>query len=203
MNVYEISVRFMRRAQVKEYEPMEAEATLKASLSEGEDHNAVAINLMRDARNTVIEAGLKSGAAKAETTATTAAASDKPQGRPKKEELVPAAKAADKPAAAPKAADKPAATKPAAAKPAAAPAPADEPETNEFGEPIGGEDAADEPEMTGKELQTWITDLITNKKIAVTQAKEILAKYGAAGSLQVKDGDRRKVVADIKALIDG
>ena len=183
MNVYEISVRFMRRAQVKEYEPMEAEATLKASLSEGEDHNAVAINLMRDARNTVIEAGLKSGAAKAETTATTAAASDKPQGRPKKEELVPAAKAADKPAAAPKAADKP--------------------ETNEFGEPIGGEDAADEPEMTGKELQTWITDLITNKKIAVTQAKEILAKYGAAGSLQVKDGDRRKVVADIKALIDG
>lgn len=191
MNVYEISVRFMRRAQVKEYEPMEAEATLKANLSEGEDHNAVALNLMRDARNTVIEAGLKSGAAKAETTATTTAASDKPQGRPKKEELVPAAKAADKPAAAPKA---------AAAAPA--PAPAEAPETNEFGEPIGGDTAADEPELTGKELQTWITDLITNKKIAVTQAKEILAKYGAAGSLQVKDGDRRKVVADIKALMD-
>lgn len=189
MNVYEISVRFMRRAQVKEYEPMEAEVTLKANLAEGEDHNAAAVNLMRDARNAAIEAGLKSGAAKAETTAT--AAAEPKQGRPKKEELTPAAPKADKPAA------------PKADKPAAAPAPAAEPaETNEFGEPIGGEDAADEPEKTGKELQTWITELITNKKIAVTQAKEILAKYGAAGSLQVKDGDRRKVVADIKALID-
>lgn len=200
MNVYELSVRFMRRAQVKEYEPMEAEVMLKANLAEGEDHNAAAVTLMRDARNAAIEAGLKSGATKAETTAT-AASSDKPQGRPKKEELTPAAPKADKPAAEKPAAAKPAA-KPAAEKPA--PAPAAETETNEFGEPIGGEEAAaDEPEITGKELQAWITDLITNKKIAVTQAKEVLAKYKAAGSLQVKDGDRRKVVADIKALIDG
>ena len=90
MEVYEISARFMRRIQAKEYEPAEAEVTLKANLADGEDYMAAATTLMTAAKSTVIESGLKSG----KTTAEAVATSEAPKnvgGRPKKQELTPPA----------------------------------------------------------------------------------------------------------------
>lgn len=40
MQVYEINVRYMRRIQVREYEPAEAEVTVKAQLADGEKPEA-------------------------------------------------------------------------------------------------------------------------------------------------------------------
>lgn len=49
MNVYEISVRKLQRVQVKEYEPAEAEITIKAQLEPGDDYHVVMSKLIDDA----------------------------------------------------------------------------------------------------------------------------------------------------------
>lgn len=49
MNVYDISVRKLQRVQVREYEPAEAEITLRAQVAEGEDYNIVMERLIADA----------------------------------------------------------------------------------------------------------------------------------------------------------
>lgn len=183
MEVYELTARFMRRIQAKEYEPAEAEVTLKANLGDGEDYMTAATTLMTAAKTTVIEAGLKSGKTTAEATATSAAPANK-GGRPPKQTLTPPAETA-----------KPAETKPAPA-PEPAPAPAAEPD--EFGE----FETAAEPEkpMTGKELQEWITAHLQAKRIETSVVKGIVGKY-AARTLDTKEEDRPKIKAEIEALL--
>jgi hypothetical protein len=56
MNVYELSVRKLQRVQVKEYEPAEAEVTIKAQLEPGEDYHAAMSKLVDDASIGVREA---------------------------------------------------------------------------------------------------------------------------------------------------
>jgi len=62
MQIYDVSVRFSRKIQVVNFEPAEAEVSLKAQLTEGEDYKAAITGLMADARAGVT-AGLKSKAA--------------------------------------------------------------------------------------------------------------------------------------------
>jgi len=187
MEVYEISARFMRRIQAKEYEPAEAEVTLKANLADGEDYMAAATTLMTSAKTTVIESGLKSGKTTAEATVVSEAAKNV-GGRPKKETLTPPAAKTE-------------AAKPADPKPEPTPAPVAAPaaEPDEFGE----FETAAEPEkpMTGKELQEWITAHLQAKKIDTASVKAILAKYGAARTMDTKDEDRPKIKADIEAAL--
>lgn len=182
MEVYEISARFMRRIQAKEYEPAEAEVTLKANMADGEDYMAAATTLMTAAKSTVIESGLKSGKTTAEATVVSEAAKNV-GGRPKKQELTPPAPKDEPKAAAPK------------EEPKAAPAA----EPDEFGE----FETAAEPEkpMTGKELQEWITAHLQAKKIDTASVKAILAKYGAARTMDTKDEDRPKIKAEIEKAL--
>jgi hypothetical protein len=185
MEVYEISARFMRRIQAKEYEPAEAEVTLKANLAEGEDYASLATSLMGTAKTTVIEAGLKSGKATAEATAE---APKNVGGRPKKTELTP-----------------PAAAKAAEPKPEPTPAPVAAPaaEPDEFGEFETAPAAAAEPEkpMAAKELQEWITAHLQSKKIDTTTVKAILAEFGAARTIDTKEEDRVKIKAKVQAAL--
>ena len=182
MEVYEISARFMRRIQAKEYEPAEAEVQFKANLAEGEDYTALAAELMANAKATVIESGLKTGKATAEAAAPAAAPANK-GGRPPKQTLTPPAEAA-----------KPAAVEP---KPEPTPAPVAAPaaEPDEFGEFESAPAAAAEPAkpMSGKELQEWITAHLQAKRIDTTSVKAILAKYGAARTMDTKEEDRAKI----------
>lgn len=198
MPVYEVAVRFMRRAQVKEYEPAEAEVSFKANLEEGEDHLAVANGLMADAKSVAIESGLKAGKATATSTSTEAApAAEAPKnkgGRPPKQTLTPPAEKTT--AAAPAAKDefdsppaKPAETKPAA--PAA---------DDEFAA-FDSAPAAPAAPMTVKELQDWITAQMQAKKIEVVKVREILSKYGAARTADTKEGDRLAIKADVEAAL--
>ena len=185
MEVYEINARFMRRIQAKEYEPAEAEVTFKANLAEGEDYMALAGELMANAKSTVIESGLKSGKATAEV-ATADAAPKNVGGRPKKQTLTPPAETAK--AEAPKPEPTPA--------PVAAPAA----EPDEFGE---FDSPAAEPEkpMAAKELQEWITAHLQAKRIDTTSVKAILGKYGAARTMDTKEGDRVNIKAEIEAAL--
>lgn len=200
MPVYEVAVRFMRRAQVKEYEPAEAEVSFKANLEEGEDHLAVANGLMADAKSVAIESGLKAGKATATSTeaapaaATSTEAPKNKGGRPPKQTLTPPAEKTT--AAAPAAKDefdsppaKPAETKPAA--PAA---------DDEFAA-FDSAPAASAAPMTVKELQDWITAQMQAKKIEVVKVREILAKYGAARTADTKETDRAAIKADVEAAL--
>lgn len=202
MHVHSLSVRYMRRAQIKDYEPVEAEVTLSATLAEGEEHKAAVHNLMVDAKQGVIESGLKSGKATAEAKTETAAA---PAAAPAAAEKKPAAKPkADKPKEEPKPASAPAAdpADPAGApseEPAAAEAPADE-----FAEFDAG--PAAEPEVKAisvKELTDWVTASLKDKANGITpdDVKAIYSKFGAARTSDLKDDDRPKAKVQIEELI--
>ena len=196
MQVNSVTVRYMRRAQIKDYEPVEAEVSLSAQLAEGEGHVDAVNSLMKDAKKAVIESGLKSG--KSETTVETGAAT-KPAEPPKQTR---------------KAADKPAETKkeePKAA-PAADPAdpsgaPAEEPaaaaaEPDEFAEFDAGPAAAPAA-ITVKELTDWVTASLKDKSNGITpdEVKAVYAKFGAARTADLKDDDRPKAKVEIEALI--
>ena len=51
-----VSIRFMRRIQVAQYEPAEVEFTLHATLDEGEDHLKAGKTLAKDSRAMTKEA---------------------------------------------------------------------------------------------------------------------------------------------------
>ena len=67
MDVYQVSVRFSRKVQVKDYEPVEGDITLSANLHPGDDFGAEANRLMTMARQTVLD-GLRGGPAATGTT---------------------------------------------------------------------------------------------------------------------------------------
>ena len=128
-------------------------------------------------------------------------ACDKPAGEQGTKEPAPSATPAPtKPIETKPAETKPAETKPApAAEPAPAPAAEPAAEPDEFGE---FETAAEPAKpMTGKELQEWITAHLQAKKIDTASVKAILAKYGAARTMDTKDEDRPKIKAEIEAAL--
>lgn len=56
MAITEVSARFMRRAQVAQYEPAEAEAQIKGQVIEGESADAILVQCMQKARSVVLGA---------------------------------------------------------------------------------------------------------------------------------------------------
>ena len=207
MQVYDISVSFSRTIQVREYEPSKAEVFLKAQLVEGENSSEALAKLFAEAKASV-RAVLNKTAAGATTEstaisvsapveATSAVASTaapakrgRPAGSTKKAEA-PAATASEF-------SDEPAA--PAAPAPAAAKAPA-KVEADEFSEAEDDEFSEAEKAMTTKDLQEQLSALVNSKAIDAMSVKAILQKYGAARSAETKDGDRAKILDEVKAAI--
>jgi len=125
-------------------------------------------------------------------------------GRPRKDAVAPAKPAEAKPAT-DEFGDPIAPAKPAAApaKPAAA--------ADEFDDPVeaaveatpGDEEFAENEvkPISPIELQQMLSGWVTGKKVAGSDVKAILQKYGATRSSDVAEGDRAAVVAEVKALI--
>jgi hypothetical protein len=215
MNVYEVAVRFMRRVQMKEYEPAEAEVTFKAQLDEGENHILAANNLMQDAKVAVIETGFKSTKGKTETAKTVEAPAKteetvaapvadtgekKPRGRPPKAKPVVSD---DFDAGETKAA--PAATDEFDSAPATkSDEPAPQVDVDEFGEPVTKPEApaakVEEP-ISVKELQAWVAAHIQAKRIDADTVKATYAKFGYGRSADTTDEDRPKIKAAIEKLL--
>lgn len=212
MQVYDISVTFTRRVQVVNFEPAEATVSLKAQLKEGEDHNGLVEKLIEDAKGGV-RLALKGKSAAGQTTAVTTkteavdapdeapapapARRGRPVGSTKKTEPAAAPEASDFEDAPPKAA----APKPAAPKAAPPPPPV---EDDEFGpEEAASEDDFSEAEkaMTTKELQEQLSALVNSKAIDASSVKAVLQKYGATRSAETKDGDRAKILDEVRTLI--
>jgi hypothetical protein len=222
MEVYEVSARFMRRIQAKEYEPAEAEVSLKAQLAEGEDSKAAINTLMAQAKEGVKAVLSKStkGTDEETTTETAKGSGRGGPGKPRKQVLTPKEAPAkeepedddlmggeDEEEAPKKAAKAPAKAAPAKKAPKKE-EPEEEPEDeeeDEFAEGEGDpeEDESDEDEekaMTWKELQDWITQYIP-KKISPTDVRKILGKYGASRTADTKEEDRPKIKRDVEKFI--
>lgn len=225
MQVSDITVEFMRRVQLREYEPAEARVTLKASLVDGEDHNDALMSLMADAKSAAI-ATLKGKAG--ETTQTVKAPV---AAAPVQKTTTPVKPAEAKTAAAAPAAEAPKnkggrprkdAVKPAEAKvekdefgdpivpakAAAVAAPADG--VDEFGDPVSAAAATPDDDefaenevkpMSPIELQQIFSGLVMEKKVAGSDIKAIMLKYGAARTADTQEKDRAAILAEVKALI--
>lgn len=204
MNVTDIKVRYTRKIQPAEYSPIEAEVTLTAQLSEGDNAKDAATALINDAKAAVFTAlGAKQGGTastevtKAEAPKAAAApkaeaeAPKKGPGRPPKQTLTPPAeKAAPKPAEDPMdmVDETPAAPAPA---PAAAPA-----EEDEF---AGIEEPAAAP-MTAKELQDWIGAKVKANPALLAKVKAVYAEFGVTRSVDTTEEQRPKIRAKLEEI---
>lgn len=222
VTITDVSVRYMRRVQMKEYEPAEAEVGFKAQLEDGENHILVANNLMQDAKIAVIETALKGnkgGTTRTESAATATTADEAPKavekdatvsrgrGRPRKNptptddfDTSPAPVTA--PAAATDDFDTPA-TKPDPVEAIPEPKPTTPPpqvDVDEFGDPVVKEAPA-EAALSVKDLQDWVAAQIQAGKTNAETVKGVYAKFGFARSTDTTEADRPKIKAAIAALL--
>jgi hypothetical protein len=187
--VYDISVRFMRRVQIREYEPSEVEVILKAQLSEDDDSATVGGELMAEAKETV-RLGLTAKGGKTE-----AKVEVEKKAEPKKETA--AEKKLAKKAATKKAADEKKAAKGRAisddpenrvsdedAVPDDDEIPGDEPPAKKAKESNDVPDDDDDEALKPKDLQEYIQAKIQKRVITIEAVKEIIRD---AGVNKVKD----------------
>lgn len=230
--VYDITARIQKRVQVKDYQPMEAEVTMKATLEEGDDHNAVVMNLMHEAHIAVL-AGLK-GTPPAKPSAASKADADDED-----EDETPAPKKAAKKAPAKKAAkpkpepepdeddeddededEAPAPKKAPAKKSKPAPEPEDEDEDDEDDEdedeapapkkpakkskPADDDEDEDEDDgvMDENELQKYASSLIQTRKIAVGDVKGAIAALGVTHIRNLDAKGRAKLKATLDEMAE-
>jgi outer membrane biosynthesis protein TonB len=202
MQVTNISVRVQRRIQVRDYEPKEVEASVSATLEEGEDHETALASIMHDA-NVAVENGIK-GTPPAKKVSSSKAETDededeKPKSKPKKVAAKKAAPKDDLPDEDEKPKSKKAAPKDDLPdedeKPKSKPKKDDTPDEDEFGE---AEDKSDDEVMSASELQKYISGLINNKQITVAQVKDVMSEFGIKFTRESTDEQRPK----IKAMID-
>lgn len=222
--ITDVSVRYMRRVQMKEYEPAEAEVGFKAQLEEGENHILAANNLMQDAKIAVIETALKGnkgGTTRTESAATATTADEAPKavekdatvsrgrGRPRKNptptddfDTSPAPVKA--PVAVTDDFDTPV-TKPDPVEAIPEPkptTPSPTVEVDEFGDPVTKpEPVADEKPLSVKDLQDWVAAQIQAGKTNAETVKGVYAKFGFARSTDTTEADRPKIKAAIAALL--
>jgi hypothetical protein len=196
MNVTEITARFMRRIQIKDYEPAEAEISLKAHLEDGEDFVAAGTTLILQSREIALT-GLRGKTAGETETAVTVTETAK----------APTAAEQKKAEAAHKRAEKKAAKEAAeAAKSTDSDIPGDDgdtakPATDKADSDVPGDDIPGETDtetdtddaMTIEDLQSYITSQVSGKKIVVKAVKEILAGVGASRTSEVKPEDIESV----------
>ena len=221
-NVYDVKIRFMRRLQIREYEPAESEITISAQLSDDDDYKDVAQGLLLDARELVKSALTGKPVGKTETKVTKTKADKKAAKKAPVDEIpadtnsaseipgddetvalspaeVKKALAAEKRKAAAEkrklaAAEKKA--KAAAAKKAAA----DEIPSDDGGDEIPGDDGDEDGELSADKLHEFINSMVTSRKVKPKQIKGILAGYDAARISDVPAENRQDVKDAIELL---
>jgi hypothetical protein len=202
MQVTNISARVQRRIQVRDYEPKEVEASVSATLEEGEDHETALASIMHDA-NVAVENGIK-GTPPAKKVSSNKAETDededeKPKSKPKKAAAKKAAPKDDlpdedeKPKSKPKKDDLPDEDE----KPKSKPKKDDTPDEDKFGE---AEDKSDDEAMSAAELQKYISGLINNKQITVAQVKDVMSDFGIKFTRESTEEQRPKIKAKIDKI---
>jgi len=194
-----VSIRFMRRIQISQYEPAEVEFTLHATLDEGEEHVKAGKKLAKDCRSMIKEAftGLVKAAGK-ETETPPKAAPPKAVGRPKgspnkakaeKEVVTPSSEIPGE--ASPPLADADLAAEADGSEipdMGGAPPVVDGPPVSE----IPGDDppvvpVAEKP-LTLKELQAFITDQVTKAKVLTSgNIKDVLGTFNLGRTADLGD----------------
>jgi len=193
--IYDIKVRYMRRVQMREYEPTEAEVTLSAQVADDEDYQNATNELMTEAR-TAVKAGLTGKPVETKDPVSVkkqAETKTKPKGKPlpkkakttipddiipdgvepeKAEEAPPAKKVATKKKAAPKKVER-------------TPEP----------DPIPEDDA---PVMSIRDLQDFVGTAVTSRKIKPVQIKEIISAYDAVRLSDIPEASRSAVKVAIE-----
>ena len=212
VNVYDVKVRFMRRMQVREYEPAESEITFSAQLAEDDDYKVVSEKLILDARELVKSALTGKPVGKTETKTTKTAAAKKSNSVteipeddnsvseiPGEDETVAISPAEVKKALAAEkrkvAAEK---RKVAAAKKKAA---AEEAKKKIAAEEIPDDDNDDDDkELSANALHEFINSMVTSRKVKPKQIKAIIAEYGAARISDIPEENRIDVKEAIELL---
>lgn len=194
VEVYDIKVRYMRRIQVREYEPAEAEVTISAQIGEDEDHNDVTTKLMGDAREAV-KSGLtgkapdtnKSKSIQSQVKETKKKNKDTPK-KVKTEipdDIIPDGIEPDKGSKPEKPVKKVSTKKKSPPK--------------QVVRDTESEDIPDEPSiMSIKDLQEFVGTAVTSRKIKPAQIKEIISVYNAVRLSDVPEANRSGVKVAIE-----
>lgn len=199
MNVTEITARFMRRVQIKDYEPAEAEISLKAHLDDDEDFRTAGNELILQAREIALTGlrGKTAGETEIEVKVAVSAADQKKADaaakRAEKKAAKEAAKAPDSDIPGDDVPGDSDDTKPAKAPDSDVPGDDDVPGETDI-DPV----ADDGDEFTVEDLQAYITAQVSGKKIAVKAVKEILASAKASRTSEVKPEDIETVRAAVE-----
>jgi hypothetical protein len=199
MQVYDISVTFSRKIQVVNFEPAEATVSLKAQLKEGEDHNGLVAKLISDAKAGVrlaLTGKISGETAESVTTIDSPAAVEIPVVEKRRGRPAGSTKKVDPPVSEVSEFEDEAPKPAASVKPVTAPAQDDEFSATEEDEFSDAEKA-----MTTKELQEQLSALVNSKAIDSGSVKAVLQKYGATRSAETKEGDRAKVLDEVRAII--
>lgn len=203
MQVYDVSIRFMRRIQIREYEPAEAEVIVKAQLADGESPESAISEAFKLASGEVhVSLGLAKDTklptrAKGKETAT-ATATPAPTPAPKAE-----TKTSDKPrqAKAPAATDDiPDDTKTATtAKPTASTS--DIPDDSAPATATAATETASDTTMTPAELSKWIGEQVRTGKLTSVAVAGLYPKFGISRFADLKPEKTGEAKAAIEELI--
>ena len=213
MQVYDIKVRFMRKIQVRDYEPTESELTISAQLDDGEDPKTAikaAFKILSEevhtslglAPNTKLPARGRAAGDTVQAEASVAPQAEKTTAKA-------TTKAADKPKPAP-VSDIPDET-PTQAKPTAAQAQAassdipDEtaPTTQTATAPADEDDlfAGCEDKEKPARLSKWIGEQVKTSKIASTEITKLYPKFGISRFADLKPEKCAEAKAAVEELI--
>lgn len=201
MQVYDISVRFMRRIQLREYEPVEAEVSAKAQLSDSDDLKQSIAEAFQIAsagvhlalglpENTTLKpkAGAKGKASQGEVNAAPATAA---------QTAAPAKPADDIPDATPAKTTAPA--KPAAASsdiPDAGPAPTQAQQTA-----APASQASSGAAITPQELSKWIGEQVRLGRVTPQDIMNLYPRFGVARFADIKPDRCAEAKQAIEELI--
>ena len=179
MQVYEITVRRMRRAQVRDYEPTEAEFSLKAQLGEDDDFEQCGRELMSTARDLVYESiGLKIPVA---TTVKDEVVEKSKKESPKtKTKAKPAKKAVE------------------------SDIPDDIPGDDDIPDDIPGDDDIPDEELTLAQKQSAIQDLVSSlvsgRKLTTAKAKAMFKPFGVVRAADLDNEQASELLASLEAI---
>lgn len=226
MDINVISMRFMRRIQVAQYEPAEVEFELHATLEDGEDHIEAGKQLAQDAREMIKDAftGLVNRAKEeteapqpvvnnntsVETTAPPAAATRK-RGRPAGSKNKPKENTSEIPGED----SPPLADADLSAEADGSEIPSEAPSESNGAAPVSEIPGDDGPTMDGPpveeqfavfdlaKLTAYVNDIVTvEKKLTGIQIKEVYRSFGVTRTVDIKKEDVEKVKTAIDILIE-
>lgn len=204
MQVYDISIRFMRRIQVREYEPVEGEVTVKAQIADGEkiegaikDAFALASEGVHTALglepNTKLATRQRGG--HKEAGATTAAA---PASKPAAQTPAKPAPQSDIPDdGAPVPQQQTQAPKPAASNSDIPDGPAPGQQTELPAQATSGE------QLSAAELSKWIGDMVRLGKVTSQAVMALYPKFGVSRFADLKPDQTASAKVEIEKLIAG